>query len=515
MLISVRLSALFVATLFSFSGVLAIAKDDDLGSPLPWRKISLPSLDYARYPVEGGAGIFTLSEKGVRKFRLSFLFPNGMYNFPLERAPEVSAAAEHLVLGGAGKRSFEELDRYSTENGIGLTSSLSAQGDLIVKVEGLSSDFLKALNLVSDVLFRPRFDKSAFEIWKQEKIDEFSDLLDGGSARKQMRFMNYAMNRMSLGENHYLTQTLSRSSRRALNAINPQKFPEIISTLVGRAGLSVVLSGDFSNRDLESVKKLVRALPIGEVGTDAWLAERPQALSHSDRKVRVAIVQKTDMAQVSAEMRILVPNAGNLNKLERVDVSLVGDVLSSSGGVVGNDRWTRAMRAESGLSYSPSAHFVDELLEPNTNVAAWRLLFQSPLNRVEEACVLAKKTWDEFSTKGVLPHEHNKSRVIKMNGSLAGEATVFDRADALEQDIARGDLPNPVATQTLLARFDAASGLHARANSTLRRLAAADLPAYLVLMGNIDNANIDKISALPGFQVVDVLPFESITKSLQ
>jgi hypothetical protein len=34
-------------------------------------------------------------------------------------------------------------------------------------------------------------------------------------------------------------------------------------------------------------------------------------------------------------------------------------------------------------------------------------------------------------------------------------------------------------------------------------------------MGNIDKASIEKISALPGFQVVDVLPFESITKSLQ
>jgi hypothetical protein len=515
MMISIRACAAIFVTLCSFVGALAYAKGDSAPKPLPWRNISLSTVDYSRYPVEGGAGIFTLAENGVRKFRLTLHFANGIYSFPVERVPEVSAAAEHLVMGGAGKRSVEELDRYSTENGIGITSSLNAQGNLVVKVEALSSDFPKALDLLKDVLLKPRFEKSAFEVWRQEKIDEFTNLLDGGSARKQMRFMNYAMNRMSLGENHYLSQTLARSSRRALNTLRNEKFAEIASVLVSRMGLDAVLSGDFSPLDLESVKKLVRALPVGEVRSHVWLAERPQTVASSERKVRVAVVQKPDMAQVSAELRILVPHAGYLNALERVDVSLVGDVLSSSGGVVGNDRWTRAMRAESGLSYSPSAIFVDELLEPNTNVAAWRLLFQSPLNRVEEACVLAKKTWDDFSAKGVLPQEHSKSRIVKMNGTLATEATVFDRADALEHNIVRGYLPNPVSTQVLLAHFEAASGTHARANATLSRLAAADLPAYLVLMGNLDKASIEKISALPGFQVVDVLPFEGITKSLQ
>jgi hypothetical protein len=498
-----------------FSQTARSEKADVLEKPLDWRTIAWQSLNFSRIPVDGGAGIYALPERGVRKFRLSFLFAGGMYGFPRERAAEVSAAVDNLILGGAGNRTYEELSRYVSDNGISLETKLNEQGDLVLTVEALTADFSKALALINDVLLRPRFDKNAFQIWKQDKIDEFTSLSDAGDAKKQMRFMNYVMNRMSLGENHFLTQTLQRSSPRVLNSIQPERFAEVAKAMVARIGLNVVLSGGFSKAHVASLQSFVVAIPVGNILPEMWLVERPSPSLASGQKVRVAIIQKPDMKQASAELRIVVPHVGRLSTLERVDLGLAEEVLSSSAGVVGNDRWSKAMRGDSGLSYSPHASFSERILEPNTNVGAWRLIFQSPLERVDEACLLAHKTWSEFSSQGILSHELASARVKLMNLRLAKEETIFDKAAAFEANLARGELPNPVPAETLLSRLELARGELARVNSTISRLGHSSNPAYLVLMGNIGKEKIDKILRTPGFDVASVVMFEDVLKQIQ
>ena len=496
-----------------FSSVVSIAEVSSQPSKvLDWRKIESQSLDFSRKPVEGGVGIYTLPEKAARKFRVTFLFATGMYNFPQEQSAEVGATVVNLHLGGAGKRTYEDIVNFVTKLGLGFDVALNGEGRVQLSVEGLSGDFSQAMSLVEDILLHPNFDPQAFEVWKREETDDFNALLDAGSPAKQARFMNYEMNRLTLGENHYLTQTLMRRSPAGLNTIRPANFRNIAGKLLVRTGLNVVLSGGFRDGDVLSVEKLVRKIPQSDVKPEVWLMERPSQNAGSPEKVHVAIIQKTDMAQASAELRILNLNVGKINRTERVDLGILEEVFASSGGVVGNDRWTRAMRAESGLSYSASAQFSEQVLEPNTNFGIWRLIFQSPLPRVPEACALAKKTWDTFVQKGVFAEEMERARTTIMNGRLAREETFVDKAIVFENSIARGDLPNPVSAQSLLARYEAAAGLEERVNRTLNRLAPVRAPMYLVIMGNVDKTSIDKISALPEFEITEVVSFSDLVK---
>jgi predicted Zn-dependent peptidase len=480
--------------------------------PLDWRSVKLPVIDYAREPVDDGAGIYSVLEKSSKKFRVKMVFMNGMYAFSEDKSASFKAFADNLLEGGAGKRSFEDLNNFATENAFSIETAIDQRGHLVVAVSGLLTEFPKAVELLEDVILRPRFDSKAFEVWRQEGMDAFDSVMDGGSSRKQARFVSLQLNKMIFGPKHFLTQTLRRQSPVALKKISVSEFAPLAKRVLVRTGMTVVASGGLGSSEIASLKKLMRKLPKGTFSPSIWLPARP--LEYTSPKVKLAVIQKPDMKQASGEVRIVVPAVGELNTLEETDVSIAEEVLSASGGVVGNDRWSKAMRADSGLSYSAQASFISSVLEPNTNTGMWRLIFQSPLDRADEACSLAKKTWDDYARGNVSNAELEMARVSGMNALLAREETVFDRAAKLESALARGYALNTLPIETTLAHYDALVGKVDRVNGTLSRLAAANPSSYMVLMGNFSKEKLDKLAAMPGFELIETVAFSDLVNAV-
>jgi hypothetical protein len=480
--------------------------------PLNWRAVELPALNWNREAIQGGAALFTIPGGGERKFRLEFHFASGLYAFPPERMVELEAFADMLILGGAGARSYEELGNHLQENGIEAATALGSRGELTLSLSGLSEDLPTAIRVAGEILLQPRFDARAVELWKQEKLDSFQSLIDGGSQAKQRRFISYELNKMAFGPTHVLTRTLARMAPTAINTVTTANLPALAKSLVNRAGLNTYLAGGYSQRDSNAVRALLASIPRREVLANLWLPERPP--QPTTPKLRFAVVSKPDLKQSLIEIRVVSAKAGELNQLEKTHLRVAGEILSASGGVVGTDRWSKAMRADSGLSYSASASFTENTLIPNTNIGIWRLFFQSPNNRIHEACLLAKKTWDDFVLKGVTADEVDGARTSEMNGILALENTIFDKADSLIQMVEEGRFPSSVGQELWLARLEQSRDAGA-INRSLERVARQDTIPVMVIFGNPNDEQIKRLKSENGFEFVESLPFADLVREIR
>ncbi|MEN9810993.1 MAG: hypothetical protein RLZZ488_2560 [Pseudomonadota bacterium] len=479
--------------------------------PLNWRSIVWPSLNYERTPVDGGASLYSIYGETGKKIRLDFLFETGVYSLPRNMRTNLSATVDMFLQGGAGSRNYEELQKFLADNGIQVNTGTSQLGQFFITVEMLSGDFPLAITALEDMLLRPRFDRDALEIWKMEQGDVFQSMLDGGNSRKQGRFIEQEAIRLAFGSEHYFAQSLARMSKPELDKVSQDKLRNIASQLINRAGLNVVLSGNITAKQEKSVLELMRKIPRLTPVTYTWLPERLKR--PANEKLRMTIIRKPDLTQATLTLRYYLPNIGKLNRIERTRMTLLREVFSASGGVIGNDRFSKAMRADSGLSYSPNATFDPEAVEPNTNTAYWRLNFQSPNDRLVEAVKLATKTWNEFTSQGITQEELENARISRINTTLAAELTVFDKVEEFLDDLQSRTLPNPLSVEGALVRLEQEKDVGV-INDLLFSQVKSGMAPVLVMFGNPTDAVVAKLRKLNSVEVEKIVSFEDLVKEL-
>lgn len=480
--------------------------------PLDWRSILWPTLDYTRTPIVGGAALYAISDQSAKKFRIDVLFEGGVYSTPREKRPSLGAAVDLLLQGGIGQMSFEKLQKVLTENGIQMSTRLTRTGYFQVSVEALSSDFPLALKLLEDLLLRPKFEDEALTLWKQERIDDFEALLDASNSRKQNAFIEQEAMTLAFGDDHYFATSLQRASKKSISAVKLEDVKSLAKKLINRASMNVLLSGTFSSQNHLALEKVLGALPRQLPPTFSWLPDRPKQAPSS--VIKVTLIRKPDMSQAAVSLRYIFPKSGRLNRLEKTRFAILREVFSSSAGVVGNDRFSKAMRADSGISYSPHSNYDPEGLEPNTSVGIWRHSYQSPNERIVESVNIARKTWEEFATKGITEEELENARISKMNMTLAQENTIFDKADDFIEDLLAKSPVSPISTELSLARLDLERSAP-EVNATLNRLIGSESIPVMVIMGNPSDTELKELKALPNIEVVTVVPFTELVKELQ
>lgn len=477
---------------------------------LDWKSVKWPSLDYARVPIEGGAALYTLASPDARKFRIEMIFASSLFSVPEKNAVAFEAATDLVLLGGAGKRSFEQLQRELQDRGIKL-ATYSKEGKFALRAEGLTSDFDFALSILEDIALRPRFDANALDLWKQEKADDFDGMLDASTLRVQYAFIAQEANRAGLGANHYLTNDIVRRSKKVTAAVSYEDVKRIAQSFRNRNGLNVILSGTFTEKNqknlLDSMLKIPRGTPIVE----SWLPGRSNAQPND--KVKVVIIDKPDMSQAAVTVRYYLTRLGSTNRLEKARLDLLEEVFSSSGGVVGNDRFSKAMRADSGISYSSHSDFRMRYVYPNNGVGVWVMNYQSPNERIFESVELALKTANDFLQKGILQGELERTRIARMNAMLSREETIFDKASRMSEDIVRNRIPQPTPIETLLARYDQEVQLHP-VNEALSRIRDSHFVPVLVLMGHPSAQTIQRLKSDKRFDVMRVIAFDEFKKDL-
>lgn len=480
---------------------------------LDWRKIEWSPVVYDRYGLKGGGSLTVYPAQGNQKFQLDIVFTTGVYAQKESERPELGAYVDLLLEGGTRSQTFEQIQRTVAQSGLSLQTTLTSAGHVRISAGGLLDDFDRALELVKGILTEPAFRAEALETWKREQKAAFEGRLDASSLREQYQILEPLLAGLVLGPDHYFTTFLKRGTPSRTAQIKRDDVAALHKKVINAANLTALLSGGATAAHVEKTRALLEKLPTATPVVPQWLPGR-RSLG-SQEKADVLVVLKPDMPQSSVYGRVSLAAAGELNAEEEVQLAVLREVFSSSTGVVGEDRFSAAMRKESGLSYSPYSYVDPAFVYPNTNVAGWTFVFQTPVEKTSEGLGLAHKTWETFRTKGITAEEFEDTRTILMNQMLATERTHFERAERLLGDLLKGDLPNATPEETALQMLEGMRS-PAEANGLLKRLTSqGTMRLAYTIMGGVKDSEIKALRKLPFVQKVTVVPFEKAIADLK
>lgn len=499
---------LFLVVFCAFFPVYAIE--------LNWQDTHFASTNYGRVAINGGAAIYTLPSKDTLKFKIVFVFPNSIFTMQKSDIVATNAMSDLLILGGFGKKSYEQIQKELSQNGIVLDTSINNNGNLVIGCEALTEDFDRVLTLLNDLILKPTFDANALTLWKAQSKSEFIDLSNVNTLRKQMLLINVESMSLAFGDSHYLAETLERSSPQSTQAITIKQIQSAYQNILNRNGLNILLTGSYPKNAANSLSKIIQKIPPKNMAIIKWLPERlnPQSshdVKQTKKSIKSALIQKSDMTQSQISLRLYFSNLGNLNQIEKTQIGLLTEIFSSTGGVVGNDRFSKAMRADSGFSYSAHTYFNPDMILPNTNVSAFIMNFQSPNEKVFEAVKLAKDTWDTFVKKGISAHELTNTRNALMNSMLAHEFTVFDKAILFFSKIINGKIPSTNPIQEQLEALDQQRDLNTINQFLVDQLQISQI-GTLVIMGNPNKEEIEKLKNISDLDFVETKAVDSFFK---
>jgi hypothetical protein len=154
------------------------------------------------------------------------------------------------------------------------------------------------------------------------------------------------------------------------------------------------------------------------------------------------------------------------------------------------------------------------LVSPNTNVTAWKMVFQSANEKIPEAIRIAKKTWTDFVTQGITAEELENARIALMNGKLASEQTIFDKSEMFLSTLARRRLFNPNYMELQLLALEKEINVQAF-NASLKDIAERNAIPAMVIMGNPSPEALKELSSQADIELLKTIPFDEVVKNLR
>jgi zinc protease len=318
-----------------------------LGSPKPaWELPAPPAPESAVVPadrlhraqLENGMRLLLLEDKRLPRIGFGIAFRRGEASLPLESAGLASFTAE-LMERGAGER--DALAFAETIDRLGASVSASASWDsLVVGASGLSRDTDTLLDLLADVVRRPRFDPDEAKRAKGELLAALEQAREDPGSQLSWNLARavYAGHRYGLPLSG-TPQTVARFDAAAARALHAK--------LALPNDAIFFAAGDF---DAASMQQRVRArFGDWKPGEPLPHESAPPAPAPSERKI--VIVDRPEMAQT----RIAVSHDGIARSAaDRIPVALMNTVIGGGGF---SSRLMERLRSDSGLTYSVYADY--------------------------------------------------------------------------------------------------------------------------------------------------------------
>ena len=285
-----------------------------------------------------GIRVIVLEDPRLPRVGLGVTFRRGEAMLPPSQAGLASYTVE-LIERGAGDR--DALVFAQTVDRLGASVGASAGWDAIqVQASGLSRDLDVLIELLADMVLRPRFEVADAQRARAETLQSLERAKDNPATLESW----YGARALYAGHRYGLPLSGSPETVAEFDAASARAFHGRVF-LPNDAIISV--SGDV---DAESViAKLRAAFGDWQPGEVAPPGEPPPARVPSER--RITIVDRPDLVQA----RIFVGHEGIARTAEdRVAVQLLNSVL---GGAGFSSRLMESLRTESGLTYGVYSGF--------------------------------------------------------------------------------------------------------------------------------------------------------------
>lgn len=396
----------------------AAQRKDDSIPDLP-SELTFPDLAYDppqaadyRHELAHGVVAFLVEDKSLPLVNISILVRAGDYLDPEDKIGLASTVGSQMRSGGTAQWSADDFDEEADflaanfSSGVGGTSG-SVSGNF------LSKDLDQALEMLFDMLHRPRFQADRLELFKSQVLQRMERRNDRTAAIEAREW-----NRLLRGPDHFSSQSSTQAS---ISSITQRDLKDFHDRYFVPANFVVAASGDFDSDQLQ--EKLNRYLTEwSETGERSPDVPAPDYTP----KPGVYLVDKPDVNQGRVSMGHL---GVRRDDPDRFAIDLMNDILGGSGFT---SRITTRVRSDEGLAYSAGSSFSFGTYYPGF----FRASFQSKSRTCAEAAQIILDEIKRIRTELVSEEE---LKTVKTS-AIEIFPRYFSSASAVAATFANGEL---------------------------------------------------------------------------
>lgn len=356
------------------------------GLTFPDLTFDVPDAQGMRVELENGIPVYILEDRLLPLITIQIQFRGGDYLDPEGKEGLAGLTGTVWRTGGAGDLDAtafdEEIDFLAAQlsTGIGSTSGQ-------VRLNLLSKDLDRGLELLMDVVQRPRFEESRITRAKEDLLAAMKQRNDSTTDIESREW-----NRLIYGDDYWLNRLSTQSS---VAAITRQDLVDFQKRLAFPANLVVAVAGDFQRQAM--LDKLNETL-----GQWQETGEAVPPIPQPDHQPQpgVYLVNKPEVNQG----RVSIGHLGWMRPLEdEFDMGVGNDILGGGGFT---SRIVSRVRSDEGLAYSAGSRAGIN----NTYPGTFRAFFQSKSATCARAAQLILDLVEELQNEGVTEKELETSK---------------------------------------------------------------------------------------------------------
>lgn len=330
-----------------------------------------------RHVLSNGAIAFVVPDHALPLVTVSVIVRTGSWLEPSEKAGLASLTGGQMRAGGAGDRDPAAFDEEAAFLAANLSSSIGDTSGR-ASVNSLTKDLDASLDLLFDMLRRPRFDPERLELAKSQALQGMERRNDSTQSIEVREW-----GRLLRGVDHFTTTPTTRATIEAITRDDLVAFHE---RYYHPGNFLFAISGDVDPEDI---------LPRLEARMADWPAREPvtepvPAPTH-ELQPGIYVVDKDDVNQG----RVVIGHRGTMrDNPDRYALMVMNDILGGGGFTA---RLLTRIRSDEGLAYSAYSSFGLGTYYPG----AFRASFQSRSETVARATAIVLEEIDRMRTEAV------------------------------------------------------------------------------------------------------------------
>jgi zinc protease len=352
----------------------------------PPLEFEVPDAQGMRVELANGVPVYIAEDRQFPLTTIQIFFRGGEYLDPPEKAGLAQITGRVWRTGGAGDLDGRALDEELDFLAARLATSIgNTQGSVTLNV--LSKDLDRGLEILMDVLLRPRFDADRLAVAKEDLLAamrERNDSTAGIEARE--------WNRLIYGDDYWINRLATRPSVESIERDDLVRFQ---NRLLHPSDLVLAVAGDFDREEM--VARL--NLTVGTIRDRGEPAPEIPQPTHR-RPAGVYLVNKSDVNQG----RVSIGHLGLLRPVE--DEFALGVAMDVFGGGGFTSWMLQRVRVEEGLAYSAGSTYGIGNAIPGT----FRAFFQSKSSSCARAAQLSLELMERVRSRAISEEELRTSK---------------------------------------------------------------------------------------------------------
>jgi predicted Zn-dependent peptidase len=480
------------------------SKNDSLifSSPieLKWENEKWDEINFSKVTLPNRSSLYTSELKQSALFYISIIFNGGKFTVSKEEEKSLDAMLKvfywnithnnHPVCISGGSDNLETSFNFN-EN-----------GQAVLQVKGLKQYLEHTLQFLNCLIKNPVYHKDSIKYWKEEQISNNKYYLDANSHSYQLDLIRSEA--FHLAFNKYFNDFIIKD----IEHVTEKKVLKLHQEIIQKNGLKLVYLGDTSSQNIEAIKKFMSRIPNGKPNYIKWLPEKLHAKCSS--KVKAKIIIKPDMAQSNIVLNYFYPESNHLNIINMAKMNIISEAYYSAS--IGTDRFSKALRSDTGFSYSPYAFHDEDIFSRNSEGRIFSMSFESPNNKISETVFISLDTWKNFIDNGISENELNSSRNSLINQEMTKEYSILKTLDNMTYNIAENTIPAIDPTE-YIALLDSQRNTK-EINSVIKNIFSEPSIPVLVIIGNPDLSEIEKLKNDGRIESVEVIKLKDYQKTL-